>query len=413
MRSYLDLIRKHPGLLAFGFFGTFFSGFGQTYFISLFNTDIRDAFSLSHGEFSMIYSLATLASGVSLIWLGQLVDRIRLQTFVIAVCLGLAFACALLASASTWIILLLSIFLLRLHGQGLISHAAITTMARCFHTARGKALSIAAMGFAAAEGIFPAVAVMVVAITGWRTGWGIFAAILVFVALPWLLWLLRGSSCALIQEALPDGTSRDGTPSWSTRQVIRDPLFFLIIPAATATPAIVTGIFFHQLFIAEQKAWSLSLIASGFSLFAIIHILSIFFMGPLVDRLGARTLLPCILLPMALGVTLLAFLCHPFILFLYMALVAITLGSAHPVINSLWAEAYGTRFLGSIRALNQGIMVVSTAIAPVLMGLAIDANISLQTIALAITLYILVCTGLATTGAIHLKRREDNREKLY
>ena len=58
-------------VILFGFIFTFFSSFGQSYFLGLFNTSIREALSISHGQFGSIYASATLLSSFLLIWVGK------------------------------------------------------------------------------------------------------------------------------------------------------------------------------------------------------------------------------------------------------------------------------------------------------------------------------------------------------
>ena len=49
-------------VILFGFIFTFFSSFGQSFFLGLFNSSIRDALSITHGQFGSIYASATLLS---------------------------------------------------------------------------------------------------------------------------------------------------------------------------------------------------------------------------------------------------------------------------------------------------------------------------------------------------------------
>lgn len=407
--SYWHFLKNNRHLLSFGFLGTFFSGFGQTYFIALYSGHLREAFELTHGQLSLYYSLATLISGISLMWLGRIIDHVPLRLYVFGVCFGLATACWLMASAHSILLLVISLFLLRLNGQGLISHASITTMARYFHHARGKALSLATMGFAFAEGIFPTLAVALIATSGWRGSWMLYGFFVTLVVTPLLLWLLQHQS---LDRPKPDSppSQRPTSRQWSTREVARDPVFLMVVPAATATPAIITGLFFHHLFIAQQNQWSAELIATGFVIFALTHIFALAIMGPTVDRLGAPRLVPFFLLPLGLGVALLGIFDQSVIFLIYMALTGITLGSSSTVINSLWAEIYGVTFIGSIRALNQGIMVVSTAIAPLLVGIAIDGGATVANIALTVTIYMALCIALALRACRSIRHRKRAQE---
>ena len=83
MRSF---ILSEPKLLLFGFLISYFASYGQTFFISIFNLEIRSLLKLSDGQFGLLYSLATLTSAIILIWFGKLIDKIdlRIYTFIIS-----------------------------------------------------------------------------------------------------------------------------------------------------------------------------------------------------------------------------------------------------------------------------------------------------------------------------------------
>ena len=61
-------------VIVFGFIFTFFSSFGQSFFLGLFNSSIRDALSITHGQFGSIYAAATLLSSIVLVWIGKKID---------------------------------------------------------------------------------------------------------------------------------------------------------------------------------------------------------------------------------------------------------------------------------------------------------------------------------------------------
>jgi MFS family permease len=125
--NYVSYLRAHARLLAFGFLLTFFSSFGQTFFISLFGGELRATFELTHGSFGLVYSVATLVSGFCLIWVGRMIDHVPLRTFALAVCLGFAGACVLLSAVPNVLLLGVALFALRFTGQGLLSHTGMTT----------------------------------------------------------------------------------------------------------------------------------------------------------------------------------------------------------------------------------------------------------------------------------------------
>ena len=76
-----NFIYKNIHLLFFGFLIAFTSGFGQTFFISLFSDDFRSTFDLTNTEFGSLYSIATVLSAITIIWAGKLIDTVSLEKF--------------------------------------------------------------------------------------------------------------------------------------------------------------------------------------------------------------------------------------------------------------------------------------------------------------------------------------------
>ena len=170
-------------VILFGFIFTFFSSFGQSFFLGLFNSSIRDALSITHGQFGSIYASATLLSSFILVWIGKKIDDINILKFASYVVALLAISCFLFSKISSVFFLFFSIFLMRLSGQGLMSHTATTTIARFFEKSRGRALSATWLGLSLAEFILPLLIVFLLTFLDWRNIW-IIISIFVIVVLP-------------------------------------------------------------------------------------------------------------------------------------------------------------------------------------------------------------------------------------
>lgn len=390
MRDYFRFARSHRRLLAFGFALTFFSSFGQTFFLSLFSAEIRRDFALSHGGFGSLYSLATLGSGLSMLWLGRQIDRHDLRRFTLAVCGALIASAFFMAMVPTRTVLVLALFAMRLTGQGLMGHTAATSMARYFGRGRGKAISIATMGFPAGEATLPAIAVAIDSRIGWRATWVGVGGLLAVTLVPLVLRFLRGHEerheAYLEGRAVDDspgdaGGARRGDDDWTQGQVLRDTRFWIAAPAVVAAPFLMTGFFFHQVHLVETKGWDLQWYTLCFTGFAASQLASTLLAGPLVDRLGAARLLPLLPLPLALALMVLAVFRNPASAPVYLALAGLSAGSASPITGALWAEAYGTAHLGAIRAMVTTLFVLSTAASPVIMGDLIDRGLSMEALA--------------------------------
>lgn len=383
--NYLDFVRANRRFLGFGLLLAFSSSFGQTFFIALFGAEIRAEFDLSHGTFGTVYSMATLASALALVWLGRRIDDLDLRLYSALVCAGLVAACLVMGAAGSVVLVALGIFLLRLTGQGLLGHTAATSMARYFHDQRGKAMSIASVGHSAGDALLPLPAVLLIGLLGWRGAWLAIGAVLAVVLVPAVLWLLKGHGER--QRRLHDrmqAGSGAGTlvgRQRSRREVLADPWFYKVLPAVLAPPFILTGLFFHQVHLAEAKGWSLAWLASCFAGFAAATVMASLLSGLLVDRFGARRLLPFYLLPLGLGVGLLATLDHPAVALAYLLLAGASNGMGFAIVGALWAEAYGVAHIGAIRAMVSALMVFSTALSPAALGWLIDWGLAMETVA--------------------------------
>ncbi len=390
MRFYLHFLAQHPRFLTFGALAAFFSSFGQTFFIALFGGVWRADFGLSHGSYGAIYSAATLASGACLIWLGKKIDRVDLRRYTVLVCLGLTAACLFTAVVPTGWLLLPAFFLLRLTGQGLMSHVSTVAMARYFEATRGKAISLASLGYPLGEAVFPAIAVGLIAALGWRLSWGVFGGLLLVGLVPLMLWLLRGHDAreqARRDDAAAAAARRDDR-SWALAQVLRDPVFYPLILCMLAPAFIITGLFFHQVHLAETKGWSLEWLATCFAGFAAAQVAASLSLGALADRTGAIRLLPFYLPLLGLATLVLALSDHPAAAAAYLVLAGLSAGSSFILLGAVFAELYGTGHLGAIRSVVQACMVFATAGAPGLFGWLLDVGVGFQAISIGCAGYV-------------------------
>jgi len=383
-------IRHNAHLAFFALVAIAASGFGQTFFVSIFGSALRAEFDLSHAQYGACYSGATLAAALALLACGGLVDRWPLRRSAALVTLLLTAACLVMAGAAAAWMLLPGFFLLRFAGQGSMTHLGMTTAGRYFSDSRGKVIALAALGFPLAEVLLPTGGALLIEMSGWRSAWYAAAAALLLLVLPGLLYLARQP-----QPAGDEERSASGTGDFTRAQVLRDPGFYRLLPAALMTPFVVTAVLFHQGAIAEARGWSLPLMAGAFGGYAAGHLLMLFVAGGLVDRFGARRSLPLALLPMFAGLLLLATVALQWVPYAYLALLGITQAGTGTAAAALWPERYGSRHLGAIRSVSQAAVVLSTAVSPLLEGLLLDRGIGVAALAGLLASLVLLSSLLA------------------
>jgi MFS family permease len=391
--SYLTFLRENARWLVASYLLAVFSGFGQTFFISLSGGNLRAEFGLSHGELGLIYMLATLGSALTLPYVGRSLDHFPVQRIALVVVTGLALFCLAMANTfSVWMVGL-TFYGLRLCGQGMMTHTSITAAGRWFSAQRGRAVSIAVLGFPTAEALFPLIFVALSNAFGWRGAWTASTLVLLLVALPVLLILLardRVPSALEVASAKPDGRQ------WTRAEALRDPKFWLVNCGVNAPAFIGTAIFFHQVYLVELRGWTLELFASAFLLMAAGVVCASLVIGPLIDRFSARQLLPFTLVPLTIACFVLANFHAPGAAFVFMLLVGISNGFNSTLVGAFWPEVYGTRHMGAIRSVAFSIMVFASAAGPGLVGWLIDLGVEFDSQVTAMGLYCLVyCAVLA------------------
>ncbi len=389
MRSFF---LSEPRLLLFGFFISYFASYGQTFFISIFNLEIRSLLNLSDGQFGLIYSLATLVSAFLLIWFGKLIDKIDLRIYTFIISLGLSLGCiGMFFLTKNLFILFLIILSLRFFGQGAMTHTSITTMSRYYHADRGKAISIGEFGGIFGFITFPLIAVLLIKIFTWKFTW-LFAGIsILIIFIPMYFYLLKDQS-SRHKEFLNKTDILSLKKNWRRRDVIVDKKFYIYLPISLAPSFITTGLVFHQVFIAANKGWNMELLASSFVGLGIFSIIGLLFGGPFIDKMNTKKITPFYLFPMLIGILILMFFDHYIFIFPYMALLGLSMGLGAPFMGSLWAELYGVKNLGAIRALLHASMVFASALSPFLIGLAIDYNFGYFSIAL-FCIVLIICSS--------------------
>ena len=380
-----------PKLLIYGFLIIFFASYGQTFFIALFNDDIKNLYSLTDGQFGLVYALSTTLSSLLLINFAKLIDFIDLRIYSFLVTLGLFIPClAIYFLPPSVIYLFLIIFALRFFGQGAMNHAGITTMTRYFGKDRGKAISIGNLGGMLGVMFLPFLVVYLNYYFNFKEIW-LLCSLSLLIFLPVLYFTLNNQSSR--QEKFKESINKD-SKKWKTIDVIKNKKFLIYLPLTTAFSFIGTGLMFHQIFIFSQKGWTIEMLGTGFIFLGGFSIFGLLLGGPLIDLLNPKKAILFILFPIFFGLLILLWLDSYFFLVLYMSLYGFNLGITAPFIGSLWAELFGLESLGTVKALFHAIGVLASALSPVIFGYIIDLGFGIGLISFVSLLIIIIATIL-------------------
>ena len=397
-----QFILKNSRWLAAGTLLTFMSSFGQTYFISIFSGEIRNTFNLSHGDWGLIYGFGTFASAIVMIWAGGLTDIMRVRKLGPMVLCALSTSCLFMAFNPVVALLPVVIFCLRLTGQGMSTHIAAVAMSRWFVNNRGKALSISNLGFSFGEALIPLFLVSALIYFSWQKIW-IIAALVTLFSIPILIWLLR-------QERSPQSIDAEDQSwgmnklHWTRKQTISHPLFWFMMPAVIGQSAFNTAFFFQQVHFSEIKGWEHLSLVSMFPIYTGVAICMMILSGILLDKFGTAKLIPYFQLPMIIAFILFAFGETLYSALLGFIFLGITSGANTTLPNAFWAEFFGTKHLGSIKAAAAAAMVLGSAIGPALTGILLDFDISLNLQYVGISTFFIISSLLMWVGISRVKK---------
>lgn len=415
------------------------SSFGQTFFISLFSAEIRSSLSLTHGEFGGYYAIATTASALTLFWLGKLADTVSVLRLSLMTLGGVCLAAIHFSTVGSILALIFGIYLLRLSGQGMMHHVYTTAVTRRYQATRGRALALSGFGINLGEALFPILVILALTIfNDWRLIWILLPLFALVSFAPFIPYLTRrtafqdGPGRSQIDKSPPlpakdqdmsqdgdqvksqnenhdqfqdrnQGKSRDGnqdqsldrdqnrglegdensadSPSLRRGEVIKDRGFWLVIIWLIMIPGfIITGLFFHQIHIASEKGISLWLWSSNYAWYALAAIAGALISGILVDKVSAHKIATLTQMPVILACLCLWWGAGPVWIAVFFILLGLGSGMMQPMISTLLAERYGIGWLGEIKALTSPLMVFSSALSPVVMGVLFDQGFSLDVI---------------------------------
>jgi MFS family permease len=362
--------------LAAGALLTLMSSFGQTYFISIFAGEIRTTFDLSHGDWGAIYGFGTFASAIAMVWAGGLTDIMRVRRLGPIVLAALAASCLFMAF-NPWVALLpVVIFCLRFSGQGMSTHIAAVGMSRWFAANRGKALSVANLGFSIGEATYPLLVVALMMLFVWQGIW-VLAAFIAVLSIPALVWLLREERSPQSMATEDQSVGMNGR-HWTRNQTLAHPLFWFMMPAFVGQSAFNTAFFFLQVHFSEIKGWDHFQLVAMFPVYTGVAIGSMILSGVLLDKIGTARLIPYFQLPMIFAFLLFAYGQSLLAALLGFVLLGLTSGATATLPNAFWAENFGTKHLGSIKAAAAAAMVLGSAIGPALTGVLLDFSLPLE-----------------------------------
>ena len=367
----IDFYTKNLRWLYVVFILTFCSAFGQTFFIALYSGEIRAAFELTHGQWGLIYSCATLSSAILILFVGGYADRIPAKKLSTLIILGLIIFIFLMATNTSVWGLVLVILGLRFFGQGMLGHISMVFCGKWFFKNKGKAVAVANSGYTLAEAIMPTIFVALIGVLSWKTSWyvSMIMSVLILASVRLLVNTERNKGAKNHRENKQVGMLQK---SWKRTEVLRSWVFWAAVPGLMTSPMITTTLFFHQVHLVKVKSWELSTYVLFIPAYSAATLVSLYLVGYFVDKFSTKIILPIFLFPLVSGLLLLSTATSYLDLLFIFILFGLSAGAYIVVYGTFFPEFFGALYLGSVRTVGVTIMVFSSALGPVLSGYFID-----------------------------------------
>ena len=389
-----EFIKRNHSYLQAGFLLTFAASIGQTFYFALYAGSIRGELGLSHGLYGGLYTIATLLSAMTMLYTGKMVDYINIRRLAFTVLVLLGVSSILFSYINSAFFLLFAFYFLRITGQGMSTHTSSTFIAKTYSVMRGKALAVTILGRAFGEMFMPITALILIAAFGWRNAWLLTGIIILIFIAPYTAYLLKDREVYEPNQSTEKKKIKESIIDYRRSDVLKSGYFYLLLAAILAPPFVLTGIFFHSYHLMDIKGWATEIYALTMPIFSILLIIFVLISGWAVDKWSAKDLIKFFLLPLSLGSFILAYGQNEISMVLFMIASGITTGFATSISGSLWAELYGTKYLGEIKSVITSGVVASTAISPGLMGYLIDHNVSIESQIMTFGVYMILITIL-------------------
>lgn len=374
-------------IVAIGALSVFFSAPGQTFSVSIFIDFYIEEFNWSRSQISSFYSIATLVSGLSMTFVGNMIDKKghRKATAIVAALFG-ATLLWMSAVQAPWMILIGFLFI-RMFGQGSLTLIPSVLIPQWFEKKRGRALSFISIGGVLGSAVVPPLNNFLIENYGLTIAWLVWAGLMFGIMFPAAVLLIRnkpedigqltdGKSLKAVKDLSPKDSKalseKEKEKSWTLQEAKRTRTFWLML-YSTLVPALInTAITFHFVSIITEKGFDNAFAAYLLSTMAVIQMGMTFVAGFVLEKVKVNILKGWSYILYVVIILLINYTAQPALLILFAVLQGIFMAMNGVSTNVLWADYYGRANLGKIRGLAMSAMVIGSALGPFPFGLAFD-----------------------------------------
>lgn len=365
---------------------------GQTAGLSVFTDPLIGELGVSRTAISVSYLISTLLGAIVQPVIGRALDR--WGTRPVTAALGAAFAVILFALSFVGEIggLTAGFVGVRMVGQGALTLAATTAVARTIHHRRGLALGVTGAIGSAGISLAPIFLERLIAAVGIYAAWRWEAAAVALLVIPLAFVFARRSRAAPVATTTAQVAVQQA--SWTLPEAMRSGMFWVIAASLATSGMLTTGLAFHQIAILGEQGLSPLEAATNFLPQAITGILATLLTGSLVDRVSPKLFVMFSMATLGGALLMLPLVAPGWSAVLYGLVLGAAGGSLRGMEAATYVRYYGTAHIGSIRGVAMSISLASTAFGPVALSLGFDVTGGFSVPAMLLAVVPLIVAGI-------------------
>ena len=371
--------------------GSIFSIPGQTMGFTVFTDVLMKELRLTRVELSLAYCLGTVCSGLTLPWLGRVLDRwgerkmavastiaTGIILFYLAACAPMSNGLAriLPASISAFIVIGVGFYLVRAAAQGVLSMTCRNAIGKWFDHKRGLAMAISSILVSFSFALSPKLMEWMKESHGYDGAWVVMGigTIVVMGPLAWLLFRdtpeedglrMDGSSTAAKTYNNPDmHIEREFT----REEAVSDYSFWIFNAAFCFWALFGTAFTFHATSIGDEYGFTRERIINLFVPIAATSVVTNLLFGAINARMRLKFLLLIMNLGCIAAATGMLYLNHTGGEVAYVLGNGIASGGFVSLSGIVFPRFYGREHLGAISGVNMSVMVIGSGLGPLLFG---------------------------------------------
>ena len=384
--------------------GNIFSIPGQTMGFSVFTDLLMEELKLTRVELSLAYCLGTVASGLTLPWLGKVLDRWgeRKMAVYSVVATGLilfylaqtgplsrALGSILPAGTAAFLVIGVGFYMIRAAAQGVLSMTCRNAVGKWFDHQRGLALAISGVLVSFSYSLAPRGLDWLIQKYGGHEGAWIamgIGTLVIMAPLAWLLFRDRPEDDGLKMDNGKIAKKENLNPDmhihheFTRSEVISDYSFWVFNLTFSFFGLYATAFTFHILSLGEEYSIDREYILRLFFPIAVVSVITNLIVGVINSRIRLKTLLFIMNLGCLSAVLGMLYLDHSAGIPAYVIGSGIAGGGFVSLSGIVFPRFYGRKHLGAISGVNMSSTVIASGLGPLLYAACNDLTNSYRLI---------------------------------